>query len=72
MTFAPKQGTYFWANSYAWGQCKISQTNGKMEVILSAIEGELELEKFRLKDYGLKEFRKLVRIKSGEKLQFIF
>lgn len=39
MTFAPKQGTYFWANGYAWGQCKISQSNGKMEVILSAIEG---------------------------------
>ena len=70
MSFANKEGTHFWANGYAWGQCKIEQSIGKMEVTLSVMHGNLELEMVHLKGYDKKEFKKSVVIHSGEEIQF--
>ncbi|MDR1723453.1 MAG: hypothetical protein LBR84_05890 [Tannerella sp.] len=46
MEFTSKPGTYFWSNGYAWGTCKISNS----EVDLKVLYGTLKIKKLRLDD----------------------
>jgi non-lysosomal glucosylceramidase len=76
MTFAPKQGNFFWSNGYAWGNCSLSR-QGKtrpggqaFKVELKVLHGELALSKFVLRGFGHNRFDKVLRIKADEKAEF--
>ncbi|MGD8501498.1 MAG: GH116 family glycosyl-hydrolase, partial [Phycisphaerales bacterium] len=46
MTFADKDGTFFWSNGYAWGGCFIKQSATGRQIELSVMQGELTLSRF--------------------------
>jgi hypothetical protein len=70
MSFAPKEGNFFWSNGYAWGSCSIKRRNKEFRVELSVLYGELVLSKFKLRSFGFEKFDKDVHIKAGEKAIF--
>lgn len=70
MTFAAKDGRFFWSNGYAWGSCCLKSYKKDMRVELSVLYGELALSGFILRDFGCKEFDKTLRIKAAEKAKF--
>jgi non-lysosomal glucosylceramidase len=70
MTFAPKDGTLFWSNGYAWGSCSLQRKEKGVNVELSVLHGELALSRFILREFGYREFDKTLRIKAGEKATF--
>jgi len=70
MSFAPKEGNFFWSNGYAWGSCSIKRRNKEFRVELSVLYGELVLSKFKLRSFGFEKFDKDVHIKAGEKAVF--
>ena len=70
MTFAAKDGTFFWSNGYAWGSCSIEQsTMGKL-IEISVLQGELDLSRFTLDGFGLQQFDQPVKIETGQKIKF--
>jgi hypothetical protein len=71
MTFAPKEGKYFWSNGYAWGSCSIRRTTRGMSVELLVLHGQIALSKFSLRDYGSTDFKEPMAIPAGSKAQFI-
>ncbi len=66
MTFAPKDGTFFWSNGYAWGNCSLNPTEKGITIELSVLHGELTLSKFTLRDFGCHQFDGVRQIKAGE------
>ena len=70
MTFAAKDGTFFWSNGYAWGSCFLKQSAGSMNVELSVLHGELFLSGFTLRGFGQASFEEPMRIKAGELIKF--
>jgi non-lysosomal glucosylceramidase len=70
MTFAAKDGTFFWSNGYAWGSCSIRQSNGGRLIELSVLQGELDLSRFALRGFGRASFDDVMQIKTGEKVRF--
>jgi hypothetical protein len=52
MTFAAKEGQYFWSNGYAWGECRITNNAGFYQVEIDVKMGELTLEAFELQGIG--------------------
>jgi uncharacterized protein (DUF608 family) len=70
MTFVAKEGTFFWSNGYAWGNCSLNQSNRDMEVELSVLHGELALSRFILSGFGRERFYEPLQIKAGEKAKF--
>jgi uncharacterized protein (DUF608 family) len=77
MTFAPKDGTFFWSNGYAWGSCSLKRMEKSVSVELSVLHGELNLsrfvlrkESFELREFGHQQFDKTLRIQAGEKATF--
>jgi len=80
MTFAPKDGTFFWSNGYAWGSCSLQRKKKGVSVELSVLHGELALSRFvlrkeslGLREFGYREFDPPVgglRIKAGKKATF--
>jgi len=70
MTFAAKDGRFFWSNGYAWGSCclKISKKEAKVE--LSVLHGELTLSKFILRGFGEKQCDPRIQIKTGDTTMF--
>ncbi len=70
MTFAPKAGTYFWSNGYAWGSCALKRTRRGTSIELSVLHGQLTLSQFSLRDYGSTQFKEPVAIPAGSRAQF--
>jgi non-lysosomal glucosylceramidase len=70
MTFAAKDGTYFWSNGYAWGSCSVKQSNKGRLVDLAVLQGELDLSSFTLSGFGQVRFEDILKIKAGEKVTF--
>jgi hypothetical protein len=70
MTFAAKDGTFFWSNGYAWGSCSLKRSARSMNVELSVLRGELSLSKFTLRGFGQTDFDDTLRIKADEKAKF--
>ena len=69
--FAPNQGTFFWSNGYAWGNCRIKHAKEGMIVELSVLHGELTMLKFTLRNFGCHYLDKPLRIKAGQKAEFL-
>ena len=70
MTFAAQDGTFFWSNGYAWGECSLKRGKKRVRVELSVLHGELALSRFVLREFGYNQFDKPLRIKAGEKVKF--
>jgi len=52
MTFAAKEGQFFWSNGYSWGQCTIQNELDSFQIELNVKNGELNLETFELNGIG--------------------
>ncbi len=70
MTFAKDEGQHFWSNGNAWGVCTIERTDGKADVTLAVMKGQLDLSEFRLESFGAREFGDGLSIKEGRQAQF--
>jgi uncharacterized protein (DUF608 family) len=70
MTFAAQDGTFFWSNGYAWGDCSLKRGEKGVRVEFSVLHGELALSRFVLREFGSNQFDKHLRIKAGEKVKF--
>jgi non-lysosomal glucosylceramidase len=70
MTFAAKDGTYFWSNGYAWGSCSVKQSAKGKLIELSVLQGELDLSSFTLDGFGRQQFDQPLKIKTGQKIKF--
>ena len=70
MTFAARDGTFFWSNGYAWGSCSLKYTGKNTSVQLSVLHGELTLAKFILDGFGYNKFDKALSIKEGQTAKF--
>ncbi len=70
MSFAAKEGTFFWSNGYSWGKCSISKNNKKAAVNLSVLHGKLNLKSFELENFGNATFDKTKVIEENEILSF--
>jgi hypothetical protein len=70
MTFAARDGVFFWSNGYAWGSCCLKRSTNAMKVEISVLHGELALSKFILRDFGQTQFEKPLFIKASEKIKF--
>jgi hypothetical protein len=70
MTFAAKDGMFFWSNGYAWGSCSLKQSASSMDVELSVLQGELSLSGFTLRGFGQASFEEPLRIKADEIIKF--
>jgi hypothetical protein len=69
LSFAPKEGAYFWSNGSAWGICRLKQGKQSYEADLTVKRGVLEFQTFSLKGFGQKKFAKLKRMQSEEQIQ---
>ena len=67
MTFAPREGTFFWANGYAWGTCTLSQMDTDYRVDLSVLHGECALSHFVIREYGEHRVRRAHPVEGGTK-----
>jgi uncharacterized protein (DUF608 family) len=70
MTFASKEGTYFWSNGYAWGTCSLKKAQRGMRIELSVLQGQLNLSQFSLRDFGSTRFAKPLTVPVGSRAQF--
>ena len=70
MTFATREGTFFWSNGYAWGTCSLKRAEKGMRVKLSVLGGELTLSAFVLRKFGQCDFDKPMRTRAGRELRF--
>jgi non-lysosomal glucosylceramidase len=70
ITFAAKDGTFFWSNGYAWGSCSLKRSAGSMNIELSVLHGELSLSEFKLRGFGQARFSDILQVKAGEKVTF--
>ncbi len=65
MTFAAREGTFFWSNGYAWGNCSLASSGNEFRVELSVLHGEVTLSAFCLDGFGRHVFKKPTRIDCG-------
>ena len=70
MEFAGKEGTWFWSNGYAWGNCTIGLDNENTHIVLEVLQGEVNLNQFTIKGVGVKKFKKLQTIGVDKVLEF--
>jgi non-lysosomal glucosylceramidase len=70
MTFTARDGTFFWSNGYAWGNCSLKRTMKGMNVELSVLHGRLGLSRFVLRGLGQMQFGETLSIKAGERVKF--
>lgn len=69
MTFKDQNGSFFWSNGYAWGNCSLKKRGDSVFAELSVLSGALDLKKFELQDFGRHTFGRVETLKAGEKLE---
>ena len=69
MTFAAKEGEFFWSDGYAWGSCSLKRTGKGMNVELSVLGGQVDLSKFVVRGVGETKFGEILLIRAGEKIK---
>ncbi|MGL1893841.1 MAG: non-lysosomal glucosylceramidase [Spirochaetaceae bacterium] len=52
ISFAAKEGKFFWSNGYSWGTCSIRKENKEWVSTINVLHGELELKAFNLTGVG--------------------
>ncbi len=69
MTFAPRNGTFFWSNGYAWGECTLESQGDAFLASLSVRGGEVALSEFHLREFGSHGFESPRTVRSGEQIE---
>ncbi|MCP5120211.1 MAG: hypothetical protein GY953_56160, partial [bacterium] len=69
MTFSSGDGQFFWSNGYAWGSCQLKVAGGEAEALLDVRGGELPLARFRLRDFGEREYAADHIVPAGQQLR---
>ena len=71
MYFAPREGTFFFSNGYAWGNCRITRKNkNNFSVELSIHHGRIQLEKFILRGFSSHIFKTPLILTADQKTTF--
>ena len=68
MTLAPRAGTHFWSNGYAWGTCRIRHKGDHYKIKLRVLHGALALRRFALAGYGAADLDAAANVGEGEDL----
>jgi non-lysosomal glucosylceramidase len=66
MTFAPRVGSFFWSNGYAWGRCSLARRGEEFQVRLAVLHGAVALRKFVLHDFGSHSWDAAQTISAGQ------
>ena len=67
MTFAPKEGRYFWSNGYAWGTCSLKKAGRGMSVELTVLQGQVTLSTVLPAGLGQHQFKEPLAVPTGSK-----
>jgi len=70
MTFAAKEGKFFWSNGYAYGTIDQKRAGDKNRVKLTVLKGPLKLREFTLRGFGRITFEGSKTLKDGETFTF--
>ena len=70
MTFAVRNGTFFWSSGYAWGTCELHAQRESFRARLAVLHGQLELNEFRLREFGTYTFPRTRTIAADEQVEF--
>ena len=71
MTFAPRVGTFFWSNGYAWGRCSLARRGEEFQVRLAVLHGAVALRKFVLHDFGSHSWDAAQTISAGDVVELM-
>jgi len=71
MTFAAKDGTFFWSNGSAWGTCRLQKSRGGAKVELTILHGALTLKRFVVAGAGEMRFNTPRVFKEGKPVSFV-
>lgn len=71
MKFNDKEGTFFWSNGYQYGQVKIASEGKTKKVVLTVLNGTLNLKSFKLKEFGCLKFKKGKTFVENETIEFV-
>lgn len=72
ITFASKEGTFFWSNGYSWGTVNMQKkTNSEMKVELKVLDGTLKIQNFSIQGYADYTVNKAIKIENGSALNII-
>jgi non-lysosomal glucosylceramidase len=73
MSFAPREGTWFWSTGYAWGTCTQARVGGPQpcgdgyDVTLDVRYGRLSLRTLQLGDMGTVDLGEMRTLKAGQR-----
>jgi hypothetical protein len=70
MSFAAKEGAFFWSNGDSWGACRIEAGGRAAE--LSVLYGGLTLKSFRLGGVPARSLEQARTLQAGESLRLVF
>ena len=70
MAFNPKDGEYFWSNGYRYGSATIKNQGNRKSLTLSALNGDLTLDRFILNGYGQIDFEEPRHVEPGQAITF--
>ncbi len=70
MTFAAKEGVFFWSNGDAWGSCRLARRGEDFDVALTLLHSELSLARFALRGFGEQRWPGRRRVARGETIRF--
>ncbi len=70
MALNPEEGKYFWSNGYQYGSATITNRNNRKSLTLSALNGDLTLDRFILNGYGQIDFEEPRHVGAGQAITF--
>ena len=70
--FTDRPGHYFWSNGSAWGMCEIHAAGDKLEVDLTVLHGEIQLNSFHLAPGSGHVFDSPVNLTENDHLRLSF
>jgi uncharacterized protein (DUF608 family) len=71
MTFAAKDGLFFWSNGAAWGTCRQKKSRAGIKVELTVLHGSLSLKRFLIAGAGEIRFNTTLVFKEDEPVSFV-
>ena len=70
MSFAANSGSWFWSNGAAWETCRLKGSKNRVQVQLTALFGEVTLDRFALKSFGEHQFFAAMTLKTAKSIKF--
>jgi|WetSurMetagenome_2_1015567.scaffolds.fasta_scaffold00342_17 non-lysosomal glucosylceramidase len=66
ITFGNINGNYFWSNGYSYGTVQISENEGAKQLILSVLNGRLDVAKVKIEGIGISSLKSVKTLQAGE------